>query len=267
MKLGVLKMTFKSVDKRTVFAHFAKPPKLKKGVFTVARYNYISYTWWRLLTTSIMDISTLTLKLIIILIPGAISALLFDSITTHKEWTPFKFIVNSIIMGIFAYLLLQGVRDISTFAYNIFAGKKITAEPLQIWGSLSDSKSIPYGEVFWGSLLGIVVGGIATAFYFYKCFNRASKWLKLSNKYGDENLYSYFLNAQNTRIVYVRSVKNNITYYGFVKAFSETDNISELVMTDVSVYDYQATKLYYEVDQIYLSFVKTEVIIELANTK
>jgi hypothetical protein len=58
----------------------------------------------------LLDISALTLKLIIILIPGAISTLLFDSLTTHKEWTPFKFIVNCILMGIIAYLLLQGAE-------------------------------------------------------------------------------------------------------------------------------------------------------------
>jgi len=214
-----------------------------------------------------MDISALTLKLIIILIPGAISALLFDSLTTHKEWTPFKFIVNSILMGIIAYLLLQGTERLFTVTYNIFANNKISSNPLQIWGSLSDSKSIPYGEVVLGAIFGFVVGLAATALYFYKIFNRLSKWLRLSNKYGDENLYSYFLNAEGTRIVYVRSVKLNITYYGYVKAFSETENISELVMTNVSVYDYQATKKFYDIDQIYLSFAKTDVIIELANPK
>src|SRR6185503_4516275 len=104
-----------------------------------------------------MDISALTLKLIIILIPGAISALLFDSLTTHKEWTPFKFIVNSILMGIIAYLLLQGTERLFTVTYNIFANNKISSNPLQIWGSLSDSKSIPYGEVVLGAIFGFVV--------------------------------------------------------------------------------------------------------------
>ena len=214
-----------------------------------------------------MDISALTLKLIIILIPGAISALLFDALTTHKEWTPFKFMVNSILMGIVAYLLLQGAEWLFFTIYNIFANTKESFDSLQVWGSLSDSESIPYGEVALGAVCGFVVGLGATGLYFYKIFNRLSKWLRLSNKYGDENLYSYFLNAEGTRIVYVRNVKLNITYYGYVKAFSETENLSELVMTDVSVYDYQATRKFYDIDQIYLSFAKTDVIIELANPK
>jgi small nuclear ribonucleoprotein (snRNP)-like protein len=214
-----------------------------------------------------MDISELTLKLIIILIPGAIGTMVFDSLTTHKEWTPFKFVVNSIIMGVFSYLSLQAIQDLYVVLHNIFSCTKIKYDHLRIWESLSDSKSIPYWEVAWSSFLGIFVGGIATAFYFYKCLNRLSKFFRISNKYGDENLYSYFLNAKNTRIVYVRSMKNNITYHGYVQAFSETDNISELVMTEVSVYDYEASKLYYEIDQIYISFVKTEVVIELANKK
>ena len=214
-----------------------------------------------------MDISALTLKLIIILIPGAIAALFFDAATTHKEWTPFKFVVNSIIMGIFSYLLLQGIRDLAALGHNICCDKKISPDPLLIWASLSDSKSIPYGEVFWSSLLGLVIGVAAAMLYFYKCVNRLSKWMRISNKYGDENLYSFFLNAKNTGVVYVRNIKNNLTYHGYVKAFSETEDISELVMTNVSVYEYETSKLFYEVDQIYLSFAKTEVIIELANPK
>ncbi len=49
-----------------------------------------------------MEISELTLKLIIILIPGAIATVIIDKLTIHKEWPPFKFVVNAIILGIFS---------------------------------------------------------------------------------------------------------------------------------------------------------------------
>ena len=107
------------------------------------------------------------------------------------------------------------------------------------------------------------VGLISTGIDHYKLINRFGKWIKLSNKYGDENLYSYFLNAKEVEEVYVRDVENKLTYHGFVNSFSETDEIKELVLLDVVVYDYETSQKLYSLDKIYLSKSKENLIIEL----
>lgn len=97
----------------------------------------------------------------------------------------------------------------------------------------------------------------------YKVVNRFGKWLKLTNKYGDENLYSYFLNAKEVEEVYVRDIENGLTYHGLINSFSENDDIKELVLIDVVVYEYESSKKLYELDKIYLSKSKESLIIEL----
>lgn len=54
-----------------------------------------------------MEISELTLKLVLLLVPGAIASMMFEKLTVHKKWTPFQFVTNSILMGGLSYLLAQ----------------------------------------------------------------------------------------------------------------------------------------------------------------
>lgn len=55
-----------------------------------------------------------------------------------------------------------------------------------------------------------------------------------------------------------------MTYLGYVKSFCETETISEIVLADVSIYTCESSEFLYEIEEIYLSFPKTEIIIEKA---
>ena len=69
----------------------------------------------------------------------------------------------------------------------------------------------------------------------HKWITRVGNWLRVTSKYGDENLYTYFLNAEETRWVWVRDKANDLTYEGQVIAYSENDHSHELVLYDVVV--------------------------------
>lgn len=211
-----------------------------------------------------MEISELTLKLIILLIPGALGTMIMSKLTIRKDLTPFKFILNSIVIGVFSYLTLQLIENLFTLIQNFISCSRMVNSSLQIWNTISNSKIIPYKEVIWGSIIGVILGFIGSYVDTYKLINKLAKKLKISYKYGDENLFSYFLNADETQVVYVRDKKNNLTYHGYVKVYSETDTISEIVLSNVTVYRYEDSEELYEVDQIYLSFGKADIIIEQA---
>lgn len=201
-----------------------------------------------------MDISQLTLKLIILLIPGGIGSIILERLTDHKEWSPFKFIINSILIGFLSYSFLQ----LCCLPSGI---------NLSIWDNISDKAIIPYNEVLWSTPFGVLFGFLFTCAHTYKWLNKlAHKW-RLSYKFGDENLFSYFLNAEETNYVYVRSINLNLTYLGKVEAISETNDFKEMLLSNVSVFSYKDSELLYEIDKIYLSLPKDEVIIEAAIIK
>lgn len=199
-----------------------------------------------------MQISELTLKLILLLIPGSLACIIYERLTIHKQWTSFKFITNAILFGAISYLI-AGVL------YNICG----TDESFKSFWDNLPTKDIPYNVILKSSLISIFVGLASTGIDHYKLINRFGKLIKLTNKYGDENLYSYFLNAEEVDEVYVRDIENKLTYHGFVNSFSETDEIKELVLLDVVVYDYDTSTKLYALDKIYLSKSKENLIIEL----
>lgn len=199
-----------------------------------------------------MEISELTLKLILLLIPGSIACIIYERLTIHKQWNSFKFVTNAILFGALSYLLAQ----ISFSICNPDESFK------SFWENLP-TKEIPYDVIIKASLISIVIGLAATGIDHYKLINRFGKFIHLTNKYGDENLYSFFLNAKDIEEVYVRDIKNNLTYHGLISSFAENDEIKELVLLDVVVYEYETSKELYKLNRIYLSMSKDNIIIEL----
>jgi len=205
--------------------------------------------------------SELTIKLIIVLIPGAISTLIFGKLILHKTWSNFQFTLFSILFGTVSYLLLQFWYNSRGFLYT-----KSVSE-LTIWNNLNDASSIPYKEVGMASFISITLAFIVAKIENDKYINKFAQWLKISQKYGDENLYSMFLNSREIEYIYLRDMKNQLTYHGWVRSFSENDNIAEIRLSDVAVYNYSDSAFLYEVKELYLSLNKQEIIIEQAILK
>lgn len=203
-----------------------------------------------------MEISELTLKLILLLIPGSIACILYERLTIHKQWNSFKFITNAILFGSLSYILAQIILNIC----------RIDSSFETFWENLP-TKEIPYQAIIKASIVSVFVGIIATVIDHYKLINRFGKFIKVTNKYGDENLYSYFLNAKDVDEVYVRDIENNLTYHGLINSYSENDEIKEILLVDVVVYDYVTSKELYSLDKIYLSRAKENVTIELPYKK
>lgn len=199
-----------------------------------------------------MEIPELTLKLIILLTPGAVASIIFEKLTIHKKWNSFQFIANSILFGGISYLVAQ-------LAFNIC---RHDSSFDNFWLNLP-SKEIPFVAVIKAVITSIFIGFICAGLDNYKFVNRIGKFLKLTTKYGDENLYSYFLNADNVNEIYFRDIPNNITYHGMINSYSETNEFKEIVLRDVKVYDYTTSTLMYELDKVYLSRPKDDIIIEV----
>jgi len=199
-----------------------------------------------------MEVSELTLKLIILLTPGAIACLIFEKLTIHKKWAPFNFIANSILFGGISYLVAQPIL-------NIFGlGQSLN----NLWLNLP-SKEIPFSAMLATSLISIPVGLICAGLDNFKIINRVGKFLGWTSKYGDENLFYYFLQADNIQEVYLRDIPKNITYHGMIDYYSEADGFKEIVLSHVKIYDYKTSDFMYKVDKIYLSYPNDSIVIEV----
>ncbi|EQA71154.1 hypothetical protein LEP1GSC059_1189 [Leptospira noguchii serovar Panama str. CZ214] len=89
-----------------------------------------------------MEISDLALRIIIVLIPGFLTTLLFRYLSTHKDYSNFYFIVLSSVFGLSNYLVLEVLFQLLNLLKCIFVfitnGNWIIENKLfvSLWGSL-----------------------------------------------------------------------------------------------------------------------------------
>jgi len=86
--------------------------------------------------------------------------------------------------------------------------------------------------------------------------------MHVTSKYGDENLYSYFMNMKENEWIYVRDKENNLTYEGRAGWYSEREQVHELVLHDVIIYRYEDSARLYSVPTVYLSREIGKLVIE-----
>jgi len=214
----------------------------------------------------------LVVTMVVILLPGIFATAICDKISRHSQWGWFKYTLYSIILGWLSYLTFQIISflpaiDISFEEKTILAS--FSPEPLKVWSALLNGEEngapvIPYVEVLGSFVCSVFVAFFVTAVINYKIINKIAKKLKISTKYGDENLFSYYLNLDGVRWVYVRDMVNNLTYKGEIVMHSESGGIQELVLSDVDVYNYKDSEHLYCVPSIYLCKNVGEFRIEAA---
>jgi len=198
-----------------------------------------------------MTLSALALKLILILIPGGLATLILEKLTTYLKWESFKFVINCILLGGLSYLL-------SDLIFYVFYADDIT----KFWLTFT-SNNVPFWEIIRATGVSIFVGFFVSWIENKKMITRFARKFNIADKYGEENLYSYFLNSKEVTEVYVRDIANNLTFYGIVDSFSENEQISEITLRDVSVYRYGDSVFLYEMPKVFLSRPKNAIFIEV----
>ena len=63
--------------------------------------------------------------------------------------------------------------------------------------------------------------------------------------------------------VYVTDINNNLTYYGFVKAYNEDKSQIDIKMADVKVYEYSSSNYLQDLASVDISVTEQSLFIEV----
>lgn len=215
-----------------------------------------------------MDISLLTIKLIVLIIPGIIAAHIHKRLTiSTKERSDFMFSVIAILLGMMCYLVVQLLYFLGIGIVNKLSRAEYSYKTLDTFSKITDSTIIPYIEVLSACIISLPLGLFITYCDSKKMLNKLANWLNVSNKYGHENLFTYFLNSPEIEWVYIRDINNGLTYLGNIRMLSETENLKEIVLENVTVYNYPDSEELYSIHRVYLSLSLNNIIVEQAKIK
>ncbi len=199
-----------------------------------------------------MSLSEFTLRILLIFLPGLISFIIIEQLTVHRETKPYRFFIYSLILGFLCYLLYYIISLKVFFNMNFYFVQSLSNNklPLNFW------------EIFFSTLLSIPMGFIVSLFINKKVLHKLAKKLKVSNKFGEIDVWSYIMNAQMPEWVVVRDIENDLMYEGWIQAFSDSTERDELFLRDVRVFTNKTAKELYEVPALYLPKNRKNLTIE-----
>lgn len=205
-----------------------------------------------------MNISEFAFNLLLIFFPGIICAYMVDMFTNHKERTQFQFVINAFLLGFGSYLVYASA--IYFFTPDKFDG-------INFLHALSEGKAkISLKEILQVCVISAVLAILIIVISTHKVHFRLFQTLKITKKFGEQDVWGFLMNATSTEWITVRDIENNIMYDGSVKAFSDNSKEAELLLENVSVYRNDSGEHLYDIDAQYLSLNRDKISIEIRST-
>jgi hypothetical protein len=208
-----------------------------------------------------MELSALTLRVVLLFFPGLVCALIVRALTNRRERPTPEFLIDAFVFGIGTYLLLAALRSGCVLVAGL-AGLP-SPRPITFFNVLTnETATISWGEIGLSALVAILLAGIIAAIGNNHLMHRTAGWLGISRKFGDPDVWSFFLNSPDSKWVAVRDVTTDTVYEGAVEAFSDTGATPELLLRTVTVSRSSTDTKLYACDRVYLSRDRASLVVE-----
>lgn len=211
-----------------------------------------------------MDISQLTIRILLLIVPGMIATSLYEFIT-RKNMDTRKYICSTIFSSFLCYLLVllaYNMKDLILNGVNGFSTKKIVFFDALLYSDIQ----INYNEIIIASVFGFLLGLLKTILMNKGWIFKILMFFKLTTETGNDVWAELFEN--NTKgskdFVYIVKAKENRVYGGAIRHFSRDASNPELELVNVVVYENENRKNeLYKVDSVYFNLKNEDITIEI----
>lgn len=206
-----------------------------------------------------LSVSSLFFELAIIFLPGFLWMKIHTKFGAKKERSQFDLILNAFLFGVVSYIILMLIYRLTGSQMNVLAldqdGKK-----------LLDSTILP--EVLQASLLALVGAIVFVYAENRKFLTRVFQKIGLTKRFGDEDVWDFVFNSNSVGVewIYFRDFSERVVYCGYVRLFSESGQLRELLLQNVIVYDFEGNELYRR-PMLYLAREQANIHIEFPNAE
>jgi len=180
-----------------------------------------------------MDIALAQLALVFL--PGIIWASMNETYGTGPRITSVKLALHSFLFGVTTYSVLYLI-------YSVI-GTEFSVHSIENHNTLLITDFID--EITWSIPLSILL----SIFWLYAVrFRWVMKILSkigASSRFGPEDVWSFTFNSTQAHVEYVdiRDLENGFIFSGFVNAYSENEEVREILLRDAIVYDAEGVEI------------------------
>ena len=128
---------------------------------------------------------------------------------------------------------------------------------------LTDERArIPWGEIALSAPVAVLLAILVAVALNNNVLHGAAERLGISRRFGEPDVWGYFLNSPQTLWVAVRDLATDTMYEGWVEAFSDTGASPEILLRQVSVSRNSTGTKLFDCERVYLARDRTSLIIE-----
>lgn len=211
-----------------------------------------------------MEITELTLRIIILLLPGIFGTFIVEKLHYREELDLKTFVISVIMLGFSSYFLLLGIKNlIEIFMNGLVNYHFVNIHFFNVL--IGKEENLIYSEVLYATLIGIVIGIISAAIINRGLFYSFFRKLHVTNSTGQDVWAEVFDNSTKgiKKFVYVVDDEANRVYGGWVKNYSKDSKEVELLLEDVIVSTNSPREDLYRVQEAYIKNNKDKLIIEM----
>lgn len=206
--------------------------------------------------------NTLALTLAVIFLPGIIWARLDAKYASQTKPTQFDLILNVFVFGLIAYVatyLIYLIPCVQKFAVFNLAALEVDDKKAQ---NILNQTIVD--DILVATFASLILAPIWLALKHHKIITRVLQFIKVTNRYGDEDVWDFTLNSTEkmTRYINLRDTRTGVTFSGYVEVFSETPALRELLLRNVRAYDTDSGTQVFEIPRLYLAREPKEITME-----
>lgn len=198
-------------------------------------------------------------QIAVIFLPGIIWARLDGRYAAKEKQSDVDFFIHTFVYGVVAYAVTFVIYLLFDQPFSL-----IDFKDAQDKSVLSQSVAL---EILSATGVGIVLGVLWVYASNHKWLTQVLQFIGATKRYGDEDVWDFTFNLAAAAVEYAhfRDFEKQIVYAGWVKTFSESEKLRELVLRDAQIYDFDG-KLLYEVPLMYLARKPENIHIEFPHT-
>ena len=213
-----------------------------------------------------MDISGLAVRIIFLLLPGAIAASLYWKLkgrATRKDWEDLLEVVIFSICSYLVYAICTYALGCFDFVWIRFGLQARTFTQFQAF--FDERAPLDLVEILYVSLLSVPLAVLASYAYQYRWLNILGQKIGATTRLADGDIWDLLHNDADFKGQWatIRDHKLNLYYFCWVQSFSDSGKERELILREVQVYDGSAAKSLYKTELMYLSRDSDDLTIEV----
>lgn len=210
-----------------------------------------------------MELSSITLRVVLLFFPGVLCAMVVHRLTIQRERTTAQFLTNAFVLGVWTYLLLAWSRGAAAMVAKL-AGWPLPPRVTFFDVLTNDAAHISWGEIGLSAIIAVILAFALASVRNHNLLHRVAERLRISRQFGEIDVWGHFLNSPEIRWISVRDLAADRVYQGWLDAFSDNGADPQLLLRDVEVYQNSTGAKLYERKRVYLAPSRNAIVIEEA---